>query len=1542
MKHIDNKPPIILVLGMHRSGTSLVANLVSEWGAYFSSDLLEANEYNTEGYWEYKPLTILNDKILKYSGNKWYAPINELDVDELILFFGEEAIKIIASMDKQGEIWCWKDPRIIFLLPFWLKILEGRSIAFIHTIRHPDSVSQSLFQRNKMPKQVALALWSCSILSILEFQTQTSLPFFPVYFENLIANPYNETQKLVNFLDSFSNKKTGKSKMEKIAGYINSSLDHHAKKKTSGKNNNTLYKTAGKANINSSDLQKLSLNEISFKEILHLYDLSQIHKESTFSIQLFISENNEDFTQEKSIKTPFIENQSIYSFDLANYKAITSIRLDPLENWVMLRFIKMELILTNDIITIEQYSSHNGYQLANNSILFNHRDPQIIFQLNELQNSNFIKVIFHVEFLNTDEDTKRFFIDHFDDIQFKILSKENLNLKEDKYIKSLEIQSYELRKDSLFQKGIIKKQQKFINEHRIKEKSLFSELTSLHSRIEELIKKNSSLEQKESDLEIKIQDILCDKDKTEKSFEVLLDKTKEDKKAFEILLKEKNQLTEQIKENETALSNFKKQFNELKSISENQEKNLSNLKRRIFELEKEINVYKNSFGYLILSKLLVGINFLFRIPPLGFFRYHFSIYRQIKKIKKSSLFDKEYYLKNNPDVLDSKISPYKHFLIYGGKEGRFPSAKFNTHKYLADHPEIIKLNINPLIHFLNSGEHKLNNEFEISLPQPKIVKDEVPIDFKILQNCKKINWDTFQKEYKIEGTMDDAINYYLKHWKNQSFVFKKFFDSKLYALNNPDVIKSGMNPLIHFILFGEKEGRIGYLDIDIYLTKGNYSFHKEKPSILIACHESSATGAPLVGLNIGIEFKERFNVFFFIQKEEEIHQAFIEHSCFVLSNFDLQKKNFLKILLYQINEKYQFYSAICNSILTHPVLEAASQLKIPTVSLSHEFSETVYPRSLAVDTVLNADRVIVPALLLKQSILDEFENLYDTNKKIIPNNIAIAPQGKVPFIPNLYGGNLSAVEIKKKLNIHDKETKIISGAGYIDIRKGVDLFINVAEKIAEKFKGKVKFIWVGDGKSYLEDRYALFLKIHFDKSNIKEDLLFLEHQKNLDSVLDITDCFLLTSRLDPFPNVIIDALQKDKYVSCFDKTTGCAEFIVQNNLNGSVIPYLDVHAMADEVVRYLNNNDTESLKGINKRSAESLLNFKKYVRIVEKEIQNAKAVTSKRIEIEDTINKSTFFDYNFFRLYPGEKTALDYYVKYSLKGCHLLNPKPGFSQKLWLKQYGGNSDYQVPLYEAIIKKMDPVTHTCFTLKGTIEKKNIGKIAIHVHLFYIELLEEIITHLNYIAFPFDLFITVCDNISDLQYQSLKEIKSVGKIEIIHVENIGRDIAPFLIHLKEVLFSGNYNIVGHFHSKKTNDAAEGLGDRWRKYLYTNLLGNTEYINEILNLFEEKTLGLVFSEEAYATDISRNKPFADEICREMNIPPREDYYLFPVGTMFWARPKALVPLFNCPIEKFLQPEPIPYDGSYMHALERLIPYVTELMGYNYKTVYVEGSRW
>jgi hypothetical protein len=128
----------ILVLGMHRSGTSMVARLLNMMGAYFATEgtSIGANQENPKGFWERRDVWALNDTVLHSAGANWHR-VGDFTLEKIptaaLAQFKTDAGKIILDMDAHRP-WFLKDPRFCLLAPLWLDLLEvprnRQSLAF--------------------------------------------------------------------------------------------------------------------------------------------------------------------------------------------------------------------------------------------------------------------------------------------------------------------------------------------------------------------------------------------------------------------------------------------------------------------------------------------------------------------------------------------------------------------------------------------------------------------------------------------------------------------------------------------------------------------------------------------------------------------------------------------------------------------------------------------------------------------------------------------------------------------------------------------------------------------------------------------------------------------------------------------------------------------------------------------------------------------------------------------------------------------------------------------------------------------------------------------------------------------------------------------------------------------------------------------------------------------------------------------------------------------------------------------------------------------
>lgn len=238
-----------------------------------------------------------------------------------------------------------------------------------------------------------------------------------------------------------------------------------------------------------------------------------------------------------------------------------------------------------------------------------------------------------------------------------------------------------------------------------------------------------------------------------------------------------------------------------------------------------------------------------------------------------------------------------------------------------------------------------------------------------------------------------------------------------------------------------------------------------------------------------------------------------------------------------------------------------------------------------------------------------------------------------------------------------------------------------------------------------------------------------------------------------------------------------------------------------------------------------------------------------------------------------------------------------------------------------------------------------KVAVHLHLHYVDLLPELIPYLQNIAFPFDLYITITDS-NSVHYANniCKKGLKKTKVYVVVVENKGRDVKPFYTDLRESIVQ--YDFVCHIHGKKSlfnNGATKG----WLDHLLSNLLGSKEIVEVILRKLNEAPTGLIYPPTFQGIPYWAHN-WLSNLGHALRLQPRlgikhlpKSYFSYPVGNMFWAKVEAIKPLFDLNLSSDdYPPENKQNDGEIMHALERLVSVVATDKGFTNLIVNTEDG--
>ncbi len=186
-----NGTPALVVLGMHRSGTSALTRVLSLSGYALPSTLMEAAPDNEEGFWESRPISELNDQLLKRVGSSWddpfgFSPANS--VTSIMSGHRDEAVQLIREVFPSSGPLVLKDPRITVLYDFWRDVLHeaGYEAVPVIAVRHPLEVAASLAKRNKFPTNKSLLIWMSYQLAAEQATRESPRAF--VMYDDLMSD----------------------------------------------------------------------------------------------------------------------------------------------------------------------------------------------------------------------------------------------------------------------------------------------------------------------------------------------------------------------------------------------------------------------------------------------------------------------------------------------------------------------------------------------------------------------------------------------------------------------------------------------------------------------------------------------------------------------------------------------------------------------------------------------------------------------------------------------------------------------------------------------------------------------------------------------------------------------------------------------------------------------------------------------------------------------------------------------------------------------------------------------------------------------------------------------------------------------------------------------------------------------------------------------------------------------------------------------------------------------------------------------------------
>lgn len=350
-----------------------------------------------------------------------------------------------------------------------------------------------------------------------------------------------------------------------------------------------------------------------------------------------------------------------------------------------------------------------------------------------------------------------------------------------------------------------------------------------------------------------------------------------------------------------------------------------------------------------------------------------------------------------------------------------------------------------------------------------------------------------------------------------------------------------------------------------------------KKKFLFISHEASLSGAPILLLTkLKFLASKGFHFDVLLIREGHLKPAFeeIAENVFSVNNLDdFFSKNARRVSfrLFKKSEsledtasrifnklKNNHYDLVYgNSLETLLWMLPFKQLGVKCICAIHELTfsvESTFPKPYVVENINKIDVIVAGS----QSVGDNLIARYGADKE------------KVTVIHSFVDGELKITQspaiVKQALDI--QEGQIVFGlASSQELRKGTDLVpLLVKEIVKQAPELDFVFINLGGQEGNVFVRNA---KLDAEKLQVLDKIKFINHTTQVDDYINIYDVFVMLSREDPFPLVTLTAAKLAKPIIAFQNSGGADEFLA--NDIGILVPYLDIQALAAQLIHLANN-----------------------------------------------------------------------------------------------------------------------------------------------------------------------------------------------------------------------------------------------------------------------------------------------------------------------------------------------------------------------------------
>jgi len=752
--------------------------------------------------------------------------------------------------------------------------------------------------------------------------------------------------------------------------------------------------------------------------------------------------------------------------------------------------------------------------------------------------------------------------------------------------------------------------------------------------------------------------------------------------------------------------------------------------------------------------------------------------------------------------------------------------------------------------------------------------------------------------------------------------------------------------------------------------QGKQLHRDDQRTILIVIHEASITGAPILAWNLTNELKNDHNLVIISLRRGSLERDLLNNCTWLITPSDNDQPFDYELagpLLEHLIKTENLTWALVNSIETWRWPKMLHQHGISCVMLIHEFATYCTEKDAFKNACLWSTKVVFSSPATHTDMKRVFPELKETPIEMLPQGRCQIPGHtfqtesislKAPF-------HLSSIPELNKC--HSEEwldtCSLIVGSGTLAPRKGVDLFISVCSRVIRTTTQPVLCLWLA-GPDRTSDYKAtrMWCDDQIRRSGIEGRVVIIHVHEHYESLMRRADLFLLTSRLDPLPNVTLDSLHNGIPTLTFSQASGTASWLERDSWLSErcVAPYLDTTAMAEQA-QHLLNNEKERMKVGSKVKDLAQKTFS--MRSYNQQIRNlgdlcVEYKKQKEKTIQQIINSKVFDpEVAIFPLSSEVEMVpmISQYLQCWNRKIQLRKPFAGFHPGLFADHH---PNIQGDPLQAWLKQDRPLgpwqQRVLFPSSDSTSLRTTNlRTGIHIHVHHLDLFEEILERIAFNRTQPKLWISVTNPEFECSISKLLYDRGLNVAKLHCYTNHGRNFGPLLQGLGQEL-DKHCDLYAHLHTKRSQHLNPIFTTQWRKFLLDHLLGQDgcPVMDSIINTFEhDPNLGMVYADDPHCIGWTENQGSARLIMNKLGLsleeqnfvmPPKITTVDFPIGSMFWMRSRCLSRVWTSRwLKDAIPKEPLANDGTVLHALERLIPALCRLSGFTTAVTHIPGSK-